>query len=92
MTALLESAWALTVHDLVEHPVDDRVRGALAEPCPICELGAAGPCPACNAAGAVVYDTEEDAGRSAQPSAGKLRSTVLVAGSGQRVVTTLGRV
>jgi len=57
MTALLESAWALTVPDFVDDPVDDRVTTDLAEPCPICELGAAGPCPACNAMGTVVYDT-----------------------------------
>ena len=36
------------------------------EPCPICELGAAGPCPACNGRGLVDYDD--------RPSPGELRA------------------
>ena len=61
MTALLESAWALTVADFVDPTADDPVSSARAEPCPICELEAARPCPACNAMGTVVYDTAPNA-------------------------------
>lgn len=31
------------------------------EPCPVCELGPAGPCPACNGRGVVDYDDGPDA-------------------------------